>query len=186
MPFVMHLSCLCYTSHFAKRLFETLFVHRFSHATMPLRNVFKNCGYYWLFAAFIAYFNNHPLYTVASFGNVQIGLGLFGFIFCQFGNLSVHLAFMKMRPAGTKQRKVPMPNANPFTKLFSLVSCPNYTYEVGAWLSYSIMTQSLPALLFTIAGFYQMTIWAIGKHKNYRKEFPNYPKNRKSIIPFVI
>jgi very-long-chain enoyl-CoA reductase len=30
-----------------------------------------------------------------------------------------------------------------------------------------------------------MTAWALGKHKNYMKEFANYPK-RKAIIPFVI
>ena len=57
-----------------------------------------------------------------------------------------------------------MPTSDPMTQLFSLVSCPNYTYEVwqrapspssmclmpvillqvGAWLAFSIMAQSLP------------------------------------------
>lgn len=74
---------------------------------------------------------------------------------------------------------VPLPSG-------SLVSCPNYTYEVGAWLSFAVLTQCLPALLFALAGFYQMAIWALGKHKNYRAEFKNYPKNRKAIIPFVL
>lgn len=44
----------------------------------------------------------------------------------------------------------------------------------------------LSAALFTLAGAYQMTIWALGKHKAYKKEFSQYPKNRKSIIPFVL
>lgn len=30
---------------------------------MPLFNLFKNCSYYWGFAAFVSYFVNHPLYT---------------------------------------------------------------------------------------------------------------------------
>ena len=33
------------------------------------------------------------------------------------------------------------------------------------------MTQCLPAGLFTLAGAYQMTVWALGKHRNYRAEF---------------
>lgn len=40
--------------------------------------------------------------------------------------------------------------------------------------------------LFALAGLYQMTVWAIGKHKLYKKEFPNYPKGRKAILPFLI
>ncbi|CAG8848551.1 23457_t:CDS:1, partial [Racocetra persica] len=39
--------------------------------------------------------------------------------------------------------------------------------------------------LFISAGFYQMYIWAVKKHKAYRKEFKDYPKNRTAIIPFV-
>lgn len=31
---------------------------------------------------------------------------------------------------GSKTRKIPYPTKNPFTWLFLLVSCPNYTYEV--------------------------------------------------------
>jgi very-long-chain enoyl-CoA reductase len=39
--------------------------------------------------------------------------------------------------------------------------------------------------LFTLAGLYQMTLWALGKHRNYKKEFSAYPK-RKAIIPLII
>ena len=31
-----------------------------------------------------------------------------------------------------------------------------------------------------------MTLWAIAKHKNYKKEFKDYPKQRKAIIPYLI
>jgi very-long-chain enoyl-CoA reductase len=31
-----------------------------------------------------------------------------------------------------------------------------------------------------------MTIWALGKHRNYKKEFKNYPKGRKAVFPFLI
>jgi very-long-chain enoyl-CoA reductase len=45
---------------------------------------------------------------------------------------------------------------------------------------------SFSAGLFTLAGAYQMTVWALGKHRAYKKEFSHYPKNRKAIIPFIL
>ena len=56
---------------------------------------------------------------------------LAAFSLCQLGNFSIHLLLRNLRPAGSKVRKIPRPDGNPFTSLFSLVSCPNYTYEVG-------------------------------------------------------
>ena len=45
---------------------------------------------------------------------------------------------------GTKERRIPYPTSNPLTYMFKFVSCPNYTYETGAWLGFSIMTLTLP------------------------------------------
>lgn len=184
--YVVNFAAACWAFHYIKRILETIFVHRFSHATMPMMNLFKNCSYYWGFAFYVGYFVNHPLYTPAYFKDAQIYLGLLGFILAELGNFSIHVALRNLRPPGTTERKIPKPTSNPFTSLFNFVSCPNYTYEIAAWISFSLMTQALPAFLFTLAGGGQMVIWALGKHRNYRKEFPNYPRGRKSIIPFVI
>ncbi|KAG8228315.1 hypothetical protein J437_LFUL007033 [Ladona fulva] len=184
MHLTAHIAAGCWTFHYAKRLLETLFVHRFSHATMPLMNLFRNSAYYWLFTAYVAYHINHPLYTSPC--QMQVYGGLAAFLFCEFGNLSIHLALRNLRPAGTSVRKIPVATGNPFTWLFNHVSCPNYTYEFGSWLSFTIMTQCLPAGIFALAGMYQMTVWALGKHRAYKKEFSNYPRSRKSIIPFIL
>jgi len=173
----------CWAGHYAKRLFETQFIHRFSHGTMPIFNLFKNCSYYWGFTAYVGYHINHPLFTPPS--DNQVYAALAAFVVCELGNLSIHLALRNLRPAGTKERKIPFPTANPLTQLFSFVSCPNYTYEFGSWAAFTVMTQCLPAGLFALAGFYQMAVWAMGKHRNYKKEFENYPK-RKAILPFLM
>jgi very-long-chain enoyl-CoA reductase len=51
---------------------------------MPIFNLFKNCAYYWGFAAFVAYFINHPLYTPPPQGRAVAAL-LFSMA-CQFVN----------------------------------------------------------------------------------------------------
>ncbi|XP_026732075.1 probable very-long-chain enoyl-CoA reductase art-1 [Trichoplusia ni] len=181
---VASVATACWSFHYAKRLLETIFVHKFSHGTMPLRNLFRNCAYYWLFTLYVAYHINHPLYTPPC--NTCFYVGLCGFIFCELGNLSTHILLSNLRPPGTKVRKIPMPDNNPFSQLFNLVSCPNYTYEIGSWLFFTIMTKCAPAGLFAAAGCYQMSVWAILKHKNYQKEFSNYPKGRKAILPFIL
>nr|XP_039263033.1 very-long-chain enoyl-CoA reductase-like isoform X1 [Styela clava] len=183
---VVQIAALCHTIHYAKRLLETKFVHRFSHGTMPIANIFRNSIYYWGFAAWMSYFINHPLYTPPCYGDTQIYTGLAIFIFCELGNLSIHLAFKSLRPAGSTKRQIPKPTMNPFTLMFNLVSCPNYTYEAGSWIGFALMTQTVVGLLFAIVGFMQMAQWALGKHRNYRKEFPDYPRTRKAIVPFIL
>ena len=186
MSYVAHIAAACHTLHFAKRILETLFIHRFSHSTMPIANLFKNCAYYWGFAFYIGYYVNHPLYTEPCLGPLQVYSSLIAFILFELGNLSIHLALRDLRPAGSTERKIPMPTSNPFTLLFRYVSCPNYAYEWYSWAAFTFMTQTLAAGLFTAAGFYQMAVWALGKHRNYKKEFPNYPKGRKAIVPFLL
>merc|ERR1711892_104715 len=178
-----HIAAAAWVFHYAKRVLETIFVHRFSNATMPLANLFKNCSYYWGFTAYYAYHINHPLYTSPCSTQVYLFFGLF--LLCELGNFTIHVLLRNLRPAGSKERKIPYPNSNPLSQMQGLVSCPNYTYEICAWISFSIMTSCLPVGLFTLAGAYQMILWAQGKHKNYRKEFKDYPR-RKAIIPFLL
>lgn len=61
------------------------FLHRFGHDTMPIFNLVKNCSYYYGFAAYVAYFVNHPLYTPP---NQMQSLVCFALaLACQFANL---------------------------------------------------------------------------------------------------
>lgn len=48
--------------------------------------------------------------------------------------------------SGSTERRIPLPSTNPFTWLFNYVSCPNYTYEVGAWIAFAGMTQTLTGM----------------------------------------
>lgn len=174
---------IAWTFHYTKRELETLFIHRFSNATMPWTNLFKNSFYYWGFAAYVAYFVNHPLYTPPPEDLVYSGMCLFYFM--EIGNLSAHWTLRTLRPPGTKIRRIPHGG------LFEFVSCPNYTYEILSWLGFNLMTRTVAGILFMTAGAVQMLIWAKGKHRRYRTEFdgkdgrPLYPPSRKMLIPFL-
>ena len=169
-----------WVAHFLKREYETAFIHKFSRATMPLRNLFKNCTYYWSFGAAIGY----PLCT-SSFvapSEMQVYIGLAIFILSELGNLTIHIMLANMRPAeGSKKRDIPKGFG------FDLVACPNYTFEVMSWVGFSIFTGLWFGWAFTALGFYQMQEWAQGKHATYKKTYDKeYTQlNRKAIIPFV-
>jgi very-long-chain enoyl-CoA reductase len=44
---------------------------------------------------------------------------------------------------------------------------------------------SWSAYLFLAVAVGQMYIWAVKKHKGYRKEFSDYPRGRKAMFPFI-
>jgi len=177
---LQYLALLAWEFHYAKRVLETIFVHRFSHGTMPISNLFKNSTYYWGFAAVVSYFLNLPGASRDPHDLTLVYAGFASFFLFEICNGIAHLQLRNLRPAGTRTRNIPRGFA------FTFVSCPNYTFEILAWFSFAYFTWSLPALVFTVVGAVQMWFWAVKKHKNYRKEFPNYPKGRKVLIPFIL
>lgn len=174
-----YLALLCVCGHFMKREYETLFIHRFSLATMPLTNLFKNCGHYWILSGFLLAYNLYrPEYTPCKFYIVLPAFCMF--LLAELGNLCSHLTLRNLRPPGSTKRGIPRGG------LFEYVSCPNYTFEILAWISFSIMTGLLSSWIFTIFSGAQMYLWAVKKHRRYNAEFVTYPKSRKALIPFLV
>ena len=125
---------------------------------MPLSNLFKNCTYYWAFGAVIGVPLCSPNYVEPA-NETMVYAGLAIFILSQIGNLICHLILSNLRTAeGALERPIPT------GFLFDYVSCPNYTFEICAWLGFSIMTQIPFAYAFTLVGFLQMAQWAMKKY----------------------
>ncbi|CAM6083837.1 unnamed protein product [Calypogeia fissa] len=153
-----------WTFHYTKRILETFFVHRFSHATSPISNVYRNCVYYWTFGAFVAYFVNHPLYTPV--GEKQMYFGFAVSVISQLANFYTHIILKNLRsPDGKGGYQIPK------GFLFNYVTCANYTTEIWQWIGFNIATQSLAGYLFLAAAGFIMTVWALGKHKRLRRTF---------------
>ena len=172
----LKLSFMMWMFHFYKRLLETAFVHIFSHPTMPLFNLFKNCTYYYTFAFFISYFVIKRSRTVSNIDILSyIAIRLF-FIF-EILNFYCHIKLRKLRPKGSKRHFLPK------GFLFNYIISPNYTTEILAWLSYALFTRVIPSFLFCIIGAIQMYIWAKKKKRSLCEEFPIAEK-RGTITPF--
>ncbi|VAH56858.1 unnamed protein product [Triticum turgidum subsp. durum] len=156
--------------HYFKRIMETFFVHRFSHATSPVSNVFRNCAYYWTFGAYIAYYCNHPLYTPVSDLQMKIGFGIG--VVCQIANFYCHILLRNLRsPTGSGGYQIPR------GFLFNIVTCANYTTEIYQWLGFNIATQ-------TVAGYVFLAVAAaiLFDGKDGR---PKYPRRWVILPPFL-
>ncbi|KAF9888105.1 3-oxo-5a-steroid 4- dehydrogenase [Aspergillus nanangensis] len=166
--------------HFLKREFETVFVHRFSNATMPARNIFKNSAHYWVLAGFnIAYWVFRPDAAAATTepnpNLLYPGLALF--VFGELANLNAHLVLRDLRRPGTTERGIPSGFG------FNIVTCPNYLFEIIAWLGvYLVSGLSWSVLFFVTIGGAQMASWAAKKERRYRKDFGDKYKRKRSVI----
>ena len=69
--------------------------------------------------------------------------------------------------------------------LFRLVSCPNYFGEILIWIGWAVATWSLPGLSFAIWTMANLVPRAWKHHLWYRHQFPDYPPERKALLPWV-
>ncbi|KAJ7565536.1 hypothetical protein O6H91_02G064500 [Diphasiastrum complanatum] len=172
-----------WTLHYSKRIFETYFVHTFSHATSPISNAYRNCLYYWSFAAGIAYFVNHPLYTPVS--EIQMYIGFISGLIWQLSNLYCHIILKNLRSQSKGGYQIPR------GFLFNYITCANYTTEVYQWLGFNIATQTVAGYTFVLFAAYIMTNWALPKHRRLKKLFDGkegrakYPKRWVIFPPFI-
>lgn len=70
--------------------------------------------------------------------------------------------------------------------LFNYISSPHYFGEIVEWAGWAVMTWSLPGFAFFIFTFANLFPRAISSHKWYKAKFPDYPQDRKAIIPFLV
>lgn len=68
---------------------------------------------------------------------------------------------------------------------FRYVSCPNYLGEILEWTGWAIATWSLGGLAFCIYTIANLVPRARSNHRWYQERFPDYPANRRALIPGV-
>lgn len=73
----------------------------------------------------------------------------------------------------------------PEGRLFNYISCSNHFGEIIEWFGFAIILWNLSAISFALWTAYNLIPRALNHHQWYKQYFPNYPKNRKAIFPFL-
>ena len=84
-----------------------------------------------------------------------------------------------LRTPGDSRYKIPS------SGFFRWVSCPNYFGEILEWSAWAILTWSLPGLVFAVWTVANLVPRALAHQRWYHETFPDYPAERKAVIPFL-
>ena len=105
--------------------------------------------------------------------------GLFIFLLGFIINLHSDRIIRNLRKPGETEYKIP------YGGMFRWVSSPSYLGEITEWTGWAILTLSFPGLIFVAWTFANLAPRALSHHKWYLETFPDYPKNRKALVPFI-
>jgi len=172
---------LMWQAHYIHRAFIYPFTLKNNGLRMPLAVT----GMGIVFNTINSYLNGRHLFTFSAGYDIDwlsdprfvIGLSLFGAGFAI--NRLADGALVKLRNGDRSGYYIPKGG------LFSLVSCPNYLGEIMIWTGWAVATWSLPGLAFAVWTVANLAPRAVAHHRWYRTTFPDYPPQRRALIPYI-
>ncbi len=165
--------------HYLHRAFIYPFGIRDSTRRMPLVVM----SFALLFNAVNGYLNGRYLFTFSGgYANEWLGdprfiIGVVLFLFGFIVNRRADQTLRNLRNASEYGYKIP------YGELYRWISCPNYFGEIVIWTGWAVATWSLPGLAFAIWTAANLVPRARSHHAWYREHFPDYPSERKSLVP---
>ena len=166
-------------AHYIHRAFIYPFQLSDGRKKMPFTVVFFGL----LFNVANAYLNGHYLFSMSGgypdawLGDPRFILGACLFIAGFILNRWADRTLRTLRRPGELGYRIP------YGGLYRWISCPNYLGEIVEWAGWAIATWSLPGLFFLVWTISNLAPRARSHHAWYQKEFENYPKERKALIP---
>ncbi len=118
-------------------------------------------------------------YTITWLFSIHFMIGFLLFFIGAFINLKSDSVLINLRTAGETGYKIPK------GFLFNYVSSPNLFGELIEWSGFALMAWNLPAITFMVWTFANLVPRAKNHHDWYKKEFQDYPEERKVIFPFI-
>jgi len=107
-------------------------------------------------------------------------IGLIAFFTGMALNLHSDNILRNLRRPGEACYKIPCGG------MFKFVSCGNYFGEIVQWCGWATATWSLPGLCYCVWTAANLVPRAISHHRWYLNRFPEYPKKRKALMPFIL
>jgi 3-oxo-5-alpha-steroid 4-dehydrogenase 1 len=167
--------------HYIHRAFLYPFSLRGAAHRMPVVVV----GMGIIFNLMNAYLNGRWLFHFSpGYGNAWLhdprfigGVALF--VIGYFINRQADLALRSLRREGESGYQI----SNGF--LHRLISSPNYLGEIVIWTGWAIATWSLPGLAFAVWTVANLAPRARTNHRWYQETFPEYPPERKALLPGI-
>ena len=171
-------------------LWELHYIHRAIIYPLTLRDGFKKMPVAVMMMGFgfnlaNSYVNGRYLFSLSD-GYTQswlhdarfltgVTLFLAGFIVNRWADL----ALRGLRRPGETGYSIP------YGGLFLWISCPNYLGEIVEWLGWALATWSLPGLAFAAWTLANLAPRARSHHAWYHTNFPDYPAERRALIPWI-
>lgn len=118
-------------------------------------------------------------YNLSWLTSVSFISGLFIFTTGVIINLKSDSILINLRKPGETGYKIPE------GFLFKYISSPNLFGEIIEWAGFALMAWNLPAFTFMIWTMANLIPRAKNHHDWYRRTFPEYPEERKAVIPFL-
>ena len=166
--------------HYVYRAFIYPFRIRSTTKRMPLTIV----GMGFAFNVLNAYLNAR---WISKFGSYGGGAGVDGWMWAGLAlflggwllNQSADHRLIRMRRTDDSTYRIP--RGWPFR----FVTCPNYLGEIIEWSGWALASRSPAALAFAVFTFANLAPRARTHHRWYHDRLPDYPSERKALIPFV-
>ena len=95
-------------------------------------------------------------------------------------NVQADNILFRLRAPGETGYKIPHGG------MFRYVSGANYLGEIILWAGWAIMSWTLAGLVFLLFTIANLAPRAISHHKWYRAQFPDYPPQRRALIPGLL
>ena len=178
---VANIFLIIWMLHYIQRTFIYPFLMRYKQKTFPVLvisfSVIFNTLNGYLNGRYLFYFS-YP-YEPEWLRDPRFITGVIIFIVGYIINIYSDRSLRRLRNPGEHTYKIP------YGGFFEYISSPNYFGEILEWIGWTIATWSLPGLAFALFTIANLSPRAFSNHKWYIENFPDYPKKRKALIPFI-